>query len=192
MIWVSVIPCIYDFFSSACPTCQVPFSLLERVGQVSARSHVADCYNLPSVTCPDGVTCDANTVGHYQRYSHAQLTRGREGGGASAQVMTSTPHSPPESENLLHTPVIKPSQLSPIKPPDHLDLSEVKDQPVKDVSSRPKPYFSPIKAIRRKKSVNTSSETCTVCGNKFQSRELLTNHMCVPVAKIVANISSEQ
>ena len=153
---------------------------------MSARAHVADCHNLPRVPCPDGDTCDANTVGHYQRYSHAQLTthRGREGGGASAQVLTSTPHSPPESENLLLTPVIKPSQLSPIKPPDHLDLSEANDQPVKDVESRPKPYCSPVKAFRRKKSVNTSSEICSVCGNKFQSRELLTNHLCVPVANI--------
>ena len=95
-------------------------------------------------------------------------------------------HSPPEN------PVIKPGegkgkkapQISPIKPPDNLALSEANDQPVKDVASRPKPYSSPIKAFRRKKSFNTSSETCTVCGNKFQSRELLTNHLCVPVANI--------
>ena len=176
-------------FSSACPTCQVPFSLLDQGGQVSARAHVADCQNLPRVTCPDGDTCDANTVGHYQRYSHAGLAthRGRERADASAEVITSTPHTPLESENLLLTPVIKPTkgkkatQISPIQPPGDLDLSREKDLTVNVVASQaPKPYCSPVKAFRRKKSFNTSSETCSVCGNKFQSRELLTNHLCVP------------
>ncbi len=32
--------------------------------------------------------------------------------------------------------------------------------------------------------INTSSESCSVCGNKFQSRELLTHHLCVPVTAV--------
>ena len=175
-------------FSSACPTCQVPFSLLERVGQVSARAHAADCQSLSRGSCPDGDTCDANTVGHYQRYSHAPPARHQVMEGGDAQVMTSTPYTPQESENLLLTPVVKPtkgkkaSQISPIKPPDHLDLSRAnyEEMTVKEAASQPRPYCSPVKAFRRKKSLNSSSETCLVCGNKFQSRELFNNHLCVP------------
>ena len=84
-----VIHCTYHFFYSAFPTCQVPFSLLERVGQVSARAHVADCQIFPLGPCPDGATCDANTVGHYQRYSHAAPPRHwvvEEGGEAVHRV----------------------------------------------------------------------------------------------------------
>ena len=142
---------------------------------MSARAHVADCQSLSRVSCPDGDTCDANTVGHYQRYSHRAMA------GGDAQLMTSTPYTPQESENLLLTPVVKPtkgkkaSQISPIKPPDHLDLSGENYEEI-----TVKPYCSPVKAFRRKKSLNTSSETCSVCGNKFQSRELFNNHLCVP------------
>merc|ERR1719507_1345818 len=102
--------------------------------------------------------------------------------------MTSTPYTRQESENLLLTPVVKPtkgkkaSQISPIKPPDHLDLSRAnyEEITVKEAASQPRPYCSPVKAFRRKKSLNSSSGTCLVCGNKFQSRELFNNHLCVP------------
>ena len=68
------------------------------MGKVSARAHVADCEDVSRVSCPDGDTCDANTVGHYQRYSHVELARLRARGGVTAledaQAITSTPHTP--------------------------------------------------------------------------------------------------
>ena len=158
---------------------------------MSARAHVADCEDVSRVSCPDGDTCDANTVGHYQRYSHVELARLRARGGATAledaQAMTSTPHTPqtpPDSINLLTEVQSRPgkrtTQISPIKPPDHLDLSRAHEQASHPVTSQPKPYSYPVKAFRRSKSGNSSSETCPECGNKYQSRELLSNHLCVP------------
>ena len=175
-----------NIVSSVCPTCQLPLHLLTKPGSgVSASSHVADCRNQSRgglKQCPMGERCDSNVIPHFARYLH--LPR---------QVIDLTPEKSDDDDD--DEPLVK----SPVEP----EISMVIGDSILNEASKPqfhstkvesgsllalpgpsqpsskirKPYYSPIKAIRR--SSQTPSNTCKDCGNSFQGEALLRNHLCV-------------